>query len=1050
MFSAAHPRTLLSVMGLITLVAILHLNDLQINVSAESMLIKGTPAWDLFQRTQDTFGSDSITVVFLRDPELFDPEKLSAIGKAVQEIEVLPFVERVSSLYSIRNVKNVDGYISTRPYLVEIPATAEAIETIKQEALQNPLILRNLLSADGTAMAINIYFKSLDTLPAGFDHHATAAIELAITPLRGQIQEAFQMGGSYVRDSLTDQILLDQRRVLPLSLLVLVMTLALTLRSLNGAMLPLLTAGMSVIWTLALMALLEVPVNVMTSIIPALLIIIGSTEDIHLLAEYQAGVGEGMTRESAVDFMAANMGTAVLLTFITTYLGFLSVALNDIDLLRQFGLMAATGLLLNFLITVGLHPIYLWRLGKIPEASAKRSGVQAYRRLAGAVHRLATAHKPLTLGVVIVAVLVSGYGALSLRVNNNPMDYFGKESLIKQRADTLHDHLSGLHTFSIILDSGIDETFLQTKYLAEIQKLQTYLRRSGRFDHSFSYADFISLVHGVMAEEEGREPPGLPAADEIVREYMLFIKHRDVSEVVSDNYGQARIVVRHNIGSSYELNQAVEGILRFAGKHLDSALQVEITGEAILANQAADTMAHGQAQSLIMMIVGILLVVSVLFVNIRAGLIAVIPNFVPIAALFGVMGFAGIPLDTGTGMVAAIALGICVDDTMHFMSRYHQRLKTRKNELTALEDTVKAEAVPIITTSLALALGFATLATSSFVPVVYFGLLSAMVICLALIATFLLTPVLLSTTRLITAWDLLSVKVRRECIGRCALFRGMALWQIKKVLLVNDAREYQTGELIIEQGEPGKRVFVILEGRVEIRKRRADGAVIRLKTMAMGEVFGEIALVSRRPRTAEVKAIEPTRVLGLSWEGLNRLSRIFPQISVKLFRNLSAIVGDRLAHADDEYITLKDSLTDVYTATYIIEQLNAEACRVDRYQEPLSVVVLSVGAASDSKEQAISRIPDAIQKQVAHDIVKKVRKADSVARWFSDVFIILLPRTRLAGAESVVERLEKVLALENKTPRFSLRLTVGAAQWGDADTVDSFLSRAGRSLMSEN
>ncbi len=142
MFSATHPRAVLSMMGLITLVAMLHLNDLQINISAESMLIKATPAWDFFQRTQDTFGSDSITVVFLRDPELFDPEKLSAIGKAVQLIEALPFVERVSSLYSIRNVKNVDGYISTRPYLVEIPAIAEAIEPIKQEALQNPLVLR--------------------------------------------------------------------------------------------------------------------------------------------------------------------------------------------------------------------------------------------------------------------------------------------------------------------------------------------------------------------------------------------------------------------------------------------------------------------------------------------------------------------------------------------------------------------------------------------------------------------------------------------------------------------------------------------------------------------------------------------------------------------------------------------------------------------------------------------------------------------------------------------------------------------------------------------
>ena len=317
-------------------------------------------------------------------------------------------------------------------------------------------------------------------------------------------------------------------------------------------------------------------------------------------------------------------------------------------------------------------------------------------------------------------------------------------------------------------------------------------------------------------------------------------------------------------------------------------------------------MAHAQAQSLLMMVVTIFLIVSLLFVNLKAGLIAVLPNLLPVVVLFGVMGFAGIPLDSGTSMVAAIALGICVDDTMHFMARYHRQLRVHKEEFAALQATVNAEAVPIIATSVALAAGFITLATSSFIPIVHFGLLSAMVICLALLATFLLTPLLLSRTRLISAWDLLSIRLRRDCLQQCALFRDMKVWQIKKVLLVNEVREYLPGEIIIEQGQPGKKVFIVLEGRAEVRKRRADDTLMRLNTLAMGDTFGEVALLSKRPRTAQVRAVETTRVLGLSWDSIERLGKTFPHISVKLFRNLSAIVGDKLAHADVAYIPLKD------------------------------------------------------------------------------------------------------------------------------------------------
>jgi diguanylate cyclase (GGDEF)-like protein len=1043
-FSAEHPWPILLIIAIITLVGAFHIGNLKINISAQSMMIKGDPAWSFYQETEQTFGSDSIIIVFLSDPKLFAPAKLAVIRDVVQSIEALPFVTRTSSLYSARNIKNSDGLITTQPFLQEIPSDPKALERVKTEALHNPLVQRNLLSPDARSMAINIHTRPTANYP-GFDKEATVAIEQAIAPLRNTLQLVFQFGTPSVRNALSDRILQDQRLVVPLSMVILVITLALSLRRANGAAIPLLTASLSVVWTLGLMAAWEIPINVITSIIPSLLIIIGSTEDIHLLAEYQAGLSDGKPREKAILHMAATMGTAVLLTFVTTYLGFLSITLNNIDLLQQFGLIASTGILLNFLITITVLPIYLRFFGARSTKIPLTAGRITYPHIAVAVYRTVSKNKYLTLGLIITGVLVSAYGALSLRVNNNPMDYFDRSSSITAQANTLHTKLSGMHTFSIVVDSGIDGTFRQVKYLNEIQKLQAYLTKMDTFDRSFSFADIVSLVHAVM-EGEDQDTPSLPPSDDIVQEYMLFLKHRDVREYVSPVYDKARIIVRHNIGSSFELNQAVAKIRTLTESLLDPALHVEITGESIMTNRATDSMALGQAKSLILMVVTIFLIVSLLYVTPKAGLIAVVPNLVPIVVLFGVMGYTGIPLDSGTSMVAAIALGICVDDTMHFMARYHHQLQVHKDESTALLHTVRAEATPIIATSLALALGFVTLATSSFLPVVHFGLLSAMVIVLALLATFLLTPLLLSTTQLVTAWDVLSVNLGRDCISRCELFRGVPYWQIKKVLLAIAVQEYERDEIIIEQGELGRDVYVILEGSVHIRKKRADGSMSHLNTLSTGDVFGEIALIAQCPRTAEVVAAQYTRVLGLRWENIDRLSRIFPHVSMKLFRNLSSIVSNRLVQAGNESITLRDDLTGAYTRAYLNEQIKVEIAKARRHREPLSLLVLDIHAGGAPNENAASTAPNQNVRNVTDTMARTVRTADIFARWSHDVFMLLLPRTRYEDAQNIAQRVKTAAEAGFASKAHNTRVFAGVTHWIERDCLDSFVSRGQQAL----
>jgi hypothetical protein len=269
-----------------------------------------------------------------------------------------------------------------------------------------------------------------------------------------------------------------------------------------------------------------------------------------------------------------------------------------------------------------------------------------------------------------------------------------------------------------------------------------------------------------------------------------------------------------------------------------------------------------------------------------------------VVVLFGVMGALDIPLDHGTAMVAAIALGICVDDTLHFMVRYHDHTRAGARPALALRDTVAHELTPIVTTSLALAAGFAVFLLSSFPPVERFGALSALVMLLALVSTFVLTPLMLTSIRLVTLWEMLSLRLRNEVLLRCPLFRSLKPLQIKRVVLLAEVQRLGRGAVLFREGEPGGAMYVVLEGALEVWREGPHGAPRQLATLGPGDVLGELALVSRCPRTADVVAPTGARLLRLGESGLARIARSAPRIAAVLYHNLAFVVGERLARAE--------------------------------------------------------------------------------------------------------------------------------------------------------
>lgn len=887
-----HPWVGLGIVLLISIIAGSQISNLEVRISANEMLVQNNAEREFYRQVRNTFGDEQISLLYLQSDDLLARDKLKALQRAITTLEKQPFVSRVESLFSVPWVKTVDGYLDKKPYLVTLPETPEQARNILEEARKNPFLKNVLLSPDRNIMAAAIVLNKAEQPDTAWnDKIITDTLNDIAAELTPFYATTFTVGFPQVRTEIAERVREEQTRLFPLAVASLLIALFLLLRQLIDILLPILTAGFSILWTFGFMGATDIPINVVTSIIPILLIIVGSTEDIHLLSEFRHGQKAGLDSKASLKHMSRRMGGIVLLTFITTYLGFLSVGLSRIEVLWQFGLVASTGLALNFLATIILIPSILalagkWQLDGRSKIYSGRSHWLAKRYWEWLWH-----HRRSIIVFFLAWTLVAVIGIPRMHINHNAIDSLGKNSEVRQKIELINENLAGLESLSIIVDSGIEDTFLKVRYLEELEQIQKYIHEKGWSESSTSFADYLSLLNGAFQE---LDEAIMPESDDIITELMIFLNHKDVKAYISKDFSHARILVRHSIESSEKLKLVIQDLQQFIDQNLDTGLRARITGDSVLTLSATNAMITGQLQSIAILLVIIVLIIGVLFTELKVGLLAALPNLFPVIVMFGFMGYMHIPLNIGTTMAAAIAIGIAVDDTLHFMLRYNRELKARKSHDSAMVHSIYGEALPVVSTSVALIAGFLVFTQASFEPIVQFGALGALVITTALIADFIITPLAVSSLRLVTIWDVLSLRLRKKVLEKSPLFKNLKPWQIRQFILSGRMVEYSRGELIFRHSQVSTELFVLLTGRVNVCLPDKEGDCNLLEQFHPGDVFGDVALFANIPRKTDAIVVEHSTVLVLTREGIERTMRHRPLISARIFANLTADLSRRM------------------------------------------------------------------------------------------------------------------------------------------------------------
>ncbi len=909
-FGMQHRLLSLAILAVITLLCGAGLSHLRVDTSFDSLISDTDPTKVAYEAIKDEFGSDNTTIIYLRSSKLWTESHIEALESMHYALEDLPFVEKVDSLFSVRSIRDSNGMIESSTVLDGVPVGQAEIDDARARALYSPLVVGNFISTDGLVTAINVSIIKDKSNP-DFDRMAYEAMQKAIDPYIQGFDQAFQVGPPRVNEDTKTGLFSDLSLLIPLSLGVLIASIVAFLRNGLATIIPVTTSGIGLVWAFGLMGHFGVPINILSAMVPSLVIVIGSTEDTHMLASYLSGLPGGSItgsraerRRQATLFMIRHLGLPLILTTLTTTLGFAANITAEMGLVRDFAFAASLAVAANGVITLALVPVMLMTFGplrnslksnKTPDGEPDQlRGVMAFiLRLCQA----AANYRRTVLLVTTAIVALFGVLALDTKVSNDPIAFFKADHPLAQDVNTLAEDLSGMEIFYINIGSSVPNAFRNPENLQRLAAIKRYIEQDGRFDTVISLADMLSLVN---REFHGGDAAMMtvPESTELVDQYLLFFQRSDLESYISPDFKRANMVVRHNIHDSHRLKEAVASLQAEVERIAGPDLSVHLVGQNLMINAAAEKLLTAQIQSVGLLLVVIFIIMSLVYTSVIGGLLSLAPNVVPIVIVFGLMGLFGIPLNPGTATVAVIAIGIAVDDTIHLLASYAQESRLTADRMLAVRRTVTQQAVPAISTSVALTAGFLVLMGSNFTILSQFGMLAAVAMIMALIADLIVTPVLMSYVRLVGLYDILSLRVGAEIFTNSPLFANMTPYQVRKAILLTELMPFEKGQRVLEQGTQGRDMYLILSGKVAVSLER-DGKVTRLASLGEGAVLGEVGFVREQERTASVDALSDGEMLVFNAEKLQRNMRLYPHIANKLNLNIAAILGARLAETTE-------------------------------------------------------------------------------------------------------------------------------------------------------
>lgn len=799
-----HPGRVVATLCVVTFAFAYYLPRVQLKTDTASLAPHDDPVIRELVETVEDFGSQDIIMVVLKG-DVFTPETLARVRRLADGISGMAGVDRVMTPLDVELVRGDEFGLEIAPAADHVPETPEEVEAFR-EALKATRQGSAMVASNDEAMAIFINLEP-DVMASTRAQELAGEIETLVRREESPGQEIYVVGEAYMGYWASRNMRRDLRFLFPLAVAVVIGALYLSFGSVSDVGALLAGIVMSVIWTVGLMAALGYNITIVSMMLPTILVSMGSAAGIHILNRFHEETRSGTNIEDSIVKIVLELTSPISMTTLTTAVGFASFLTSFVPPVREFGALAAVGIIFNMLISLTWIPSVLAIRERRKAAAMQAQGHHAMdvvgvvgdpgetdgavegpadgpadgagdtgdktgdaddkscaapvvhhvgrrsllQKLLGATGRLVISHPWAVIAGAVVMTAAFAAGIPGLAVETNFLQYFREDSPVVQGTKAVEEYFGGTLGLSVLVDTGEPDGIKDPAVLNRMVELEDKLKG---LDEVSEPTSVVGLIREVNQALNGNDPAyyTVPDSREAVAQELLLFTMRGGSgldTMVSYDFQKALVSTRVLNLPTSELHRVIGAVEDVSNEVFGgTGVRTAVVGLPKVMLRLMERFMDSQIKSLVVSMAGVWAVVALIMGSAWLGLLCLVALFISVIVNFGFMSFADIPLDVVTIMISGVCIGIGVDYSIHVLSRYRLELRSGKGREAALASVVSSTGRGVFFNAATLALGFGLLAFSSFKAISLFGLLVAATMCTSALGALLVLPAVL---RLVSA-----------------------------------------------------------------------------------------------------------------------------------------------------------------------------------------------------------------------------------------------------------------------------------------------------------
>ncbi|EHT4941761.1 MMPL family protein [Vibrio vulnificus] len=702
-----------------------------------------------FDEIQTTFAkTDNIALVLApKSGDVFDQRTLTQIQEMTEQAWQVPYSSRVDSLANYQHTEAVDDDLLVEDLLYQsYPLTAERIAKVRTIAMSEPLLVNALVSEKGDVAVINITMQMPGVDETAEVNEVVAYVEQMLSHYRAQYPDVtiYKAGIIAMNHSFAMAAQNDSATLVPTMLLVILVFLTLMLRSFLSVLATLVVIIGAIVATLGIVGWAGMFLHVASVNVPTLIMTLAVADCVHVIASMRHFMRQGMPKAQAIHRSVTLNFVPIIITSVTTAIGFLMMNMSDSPVLRDFGNLSALGVMIACVLSVSLLPALLNLLPV--RFSAKQTGQSSSSDIMDKLADIVVHRRNVLLPLSIVVIAGSAALIPYNKVNDESVKYFDTSSEFRQAADFMEQRISGMTTMSIAIKTHQSQGIASPEFLAVLGEFTHWLREQPETDHVASLSDIYKRLNKNMHGDDNAYYT-LPAERELAAQYLLLYEMSlpfglDLNNQVNVDKSSVKLQLTVKNLGSVELVALEERIYQWFASHAPQ-YQVVASSPSLMFAHIGETNMSSMLSTLPITLILISALMIFALRSWRLGMISLVPNIAPAVIGFGLWALISGEINLGLSVVVTLTLGIVVDDAVHFLAKYQHARKAGQNAEQAVRYAFHTVGRALWITTVVLVAGFSVLAMSQFRLNSDMGQLSAIVIFVALVIDFVLLPSLL-------------------------------------------------------------------------------------------------------------------------------------------------------------------------------------------------------------------------------------------------------------------------------------------------------------------